>query len=124
MPPASDTSSYGDGFNAVGGGVYAVDWTADAISIWHFPRSSIPQDIVNKAPVPSSWGTPQAVFGGGSGIYSCDVASSFANMSIVLNIDLCGQYAGTLWGVNNNCKNYSSTCEDWVGNNPSQLTNL
>lgn len=117
-------STYGDSFNAVGGGVYAMDWTSDAIRIWHFPRGSIPQDIVNKAPDPSGWGTPQALFGGGTGLYSCDVETSFANMNIVINLDLCGSYAGNLWGVNNQCDDFATTCEEWVGNNPSQLTNV
>lgn len=124
LPPTSDMSTYGDSFNAVGGGVYAMDWTSDAIRIWHFPRGSIPQDIVDKAPDPSGWGTPQALFGGGTGLYSCDVETSFANMNIIINLDLCGSYAGNLWGVNNQCDDFATTCEEWVGNNPSQLTNV
>ncbi|ROW09536.1 hypothetical protein VMCG_02639 [Cytospora schulzeri] len=124
LPPTSDMSSYGDNFNAVGGGVYAMDWTSEAIRIWHFPRGSIPQDIVDKAPDPSTWGAPQALFGGGTGTLSCDVETSFSNMNIVINLDLCGSYAGNLWGVNNQCDDYAATCEDWVGNNPSQLTNV
>lgn len=81
-PPAGDTTSYGDVFNAVGGGVYALEWTSDVIQIWHFPRTGIPQDIVDKVPDPSGWGAPQALFG----TSSCDVGTHFSNMSIVLNI--------------------------------------
>lgn len=81
LPPSDDTTSYGDVFNAVGGGVYALEWTADAIQIWHFPRTGIPQDIVDGAPDPSGWGTPQALFG----TSTCDVGTHFANMSIVVN---------------------------------------
>lgn len=101
-----------------------MDWTSETIQVWHFPRGSIPQDIVDKTPDPSTWGVPQAVFGGGSGVLSCDVETSFHNMSIVINIDMCGSYAGTLWGVDNTCDSYASTCEDWIGDNPTQLTNL
>lgn len=82
VPPTSDTSSYGTGFNAVGGGVYALQWTDDAIGIWHFPRTGIPQDILDKQPDPSGWGLPQALFGS----TGCDVSSHFENMNIVLNI--------------------------------------
>ncbi|KUI54912.1 hypothetical protein VP1G_02156 [Cytospora mali] len=124
VPPESDMSTYGDSFNAVGGGVYAMDWTSETIQIWHFARGSIPQDIIDKAPDPSTWGEPQALFGGGSGELSCDVEKSFSNMSIIINLDFCGSYAGTLWGVDNTCADYAATCEDWVGNNPSQLTNV
>lgn len=82
LPPAADTTSYGDVFNAVGGGVYALEWTSDAIKIWHFPRTGIPQDIIEKVPDPSSWGAPQALLD----TSACDMEMHFSNMSIVLNI--------------------------------------
>lgn len=85
VPPTTDMSSYGSDFNAVGGGVYALQWTDEAISIWHFSRAAIPADIVAKEPDPSGWGMPQAVFGGGG----CDVESHFKDMNIVLNIVSC-----------------------------------
>ncbi|KAF3767719.1 family 16 glycoside hydrolase [Cryphonectria parasitica EP155] len=119
IPPTSDTSSYGDDFNAVGGGVYALEWTSDILRIWHFARGGIPQDIIDQQPNPSNWGTPQALFG----TDSCDVSTHFANMSIVLNIDFCGNYGDALWG-SGSCSSYAATCEDFVGNNPSALTDL
>lgn len=81
-PPASDVSSYGDGFNAANGGVYAMEWDSDYIKVWHFPRGSIPSDIDAKKPEPQGWGLPQALFGGSA----CDVDSYFKNMNIVINI--------------------------------------
>lgn len=82
VAPAADRASYGSDFNAVGGGVYALLWTDEAISIWHFPRTALPADVLVKQPDPSLWGLPQAVFGGAG----CDVESHFRDMSIVLNI--------------------------------------
>lgn len=64
--------------------MYAMEWDAEDIKIWHFPRSAIPIDISLApitAPNPSSWGPPQAVFGGSS----CNVDSYFYNMSLVIN---------------------------------------
>lgn len=81
-PPASDTSSYGDGFNAVNGGVYAMQWDSAHIKIWHFARDEIPRDVQRKRPDPRGWKQPQAVFGGSS----CDVRSFFKDMSLVINI--------------------------------------
>jgi hypothetical protein len=66
--------------------VYATEWTSTSIKIWHFPRNSIPQDIANKKPDPSTWGAPQAIFGDSGNPASCDIGASFYNMSIVLNI--------------------------------------
>lgn len=120
VAPTSDMSSYGTDFNAVGGGVYALQWTDDAIQIWHFSRNAIPVDIVTKTPDPTGWGPPQARFGGSG----CDVDRHFDDMSIVLNIDFCGTYAGNLWASDTQCFTYAATCEEWVGNNPAMLTEL
>ena len=80
--PESDTSSYGDGFNAAQGGVYAMEWDDDYIKIWHFSRSQIPTDITDKQPDPESWPQPDAIFGGSS----CAVDKYFKNMNLVINI--------------------------------------
>ena len=85
--------SYGDAFNAEGGGVYAMEWDEEALRIWHFPRSAIPIDItlagavpgsstMSPGPDPESWGPPQAVFGGAS----CNPDTYFYDLSLVLNI--------------------------------------
>jgi hypothetical protein len=76
---ATSSNSYGAGFNGAGGGVYATEWTGNAISIWFFPRSSIPGDISSGNPNPSSWGIPAARFAG-----NCDIDSHFTDMQIVL----------------------------------------
>jgi hypothetical protein len=72
------TLSYGSGFNAQGGGVYATEWTSEAISIWFFPRGSIPSDITNGSPNSAGWGEATANFSGG-----CDIDSHFQNQQIV-----------------------------------------
>ena len=56
--------NFGTGFNSAGGGIYATEWTSQRISIWFFPRSSIPQDIVSGNPNPVNWGVPMASFSG------------------------------------------------------------
>ena len=75
---SGDSATYGTGFNSNGGGVYATEWTSDAISIWFFPRGSIPPDITSGSPDPSGWSAPQASFSG-----SCDIDEHFQNQQIV-----------------------------------------
>jgi len=48
--------SYGDGFNALGGGVYAMDWRATGIRVWSFARGSIPHDILAGVSTTRHWG--------------------------------------------------------------------
>lgn len=70
--------SYGDFFNRVGGGVYATEWTSDAIRVWRFSRSKIPVNIRSGSPDPSAWGTPVASFSGG-----CNIDAQFNNLHLV-----------------------------------------
>ncbi|KAF5000967.1 hypothetical protein FGRMN_1337 [Fusarium graminum] len=113
-PPGSDTSSYGDAFNAIGGGVYAMEWDSEYISIWHFPRGAIPADIEAKRPDPSKWGIPQSLFGGSK----CNVDEYFNDMRIVLNINFCGDYGEGTWRDSETCRALAPTCREYVANNP------
>ncbi|KAF4470761.1 mixed-linked glucanase precursor MLG1 [Fusarium albosuccineum] len=118
-PPASDSSSYGDGFNAANGGVYAMEWDSEYIKIWHFPRGAIPADIEAKKPDPEKWGLPQALFGGSK----CDVDKYYSNMNIVLNINFCGDYGEGTWNSFATCKALAPTCKEYVANNPDAFEN-
>ncbi|KAK8128205.1 hypothetical protein PG984_009313 [Apiospora sp. TS-2023a] len=115
--PSSDATSYGDSFNAEGGGIYALEWESDGLKIWHFPRSNIPSDIAFApltSPDPASWGPPQAIFGGSG----CDTDSFFFNMSLVINVNLCGDYAGNVWGITDKCNTLAPTCKEYVASHP------
>lgn len=102
-------TSYGAKFNANNGGVFAHVWTDDAITIWYFPRNSIPGDITAKAPDPSQWGPPAAYFPS----TDCDLQSHFKNHSLVLDISLCGDWAGNTY-QSDGCP---GTCAEAVANN-------
>ncbi|KAH9826274.1 glycoside hydrolase family 16 protein, partial [Teratosphaeria destructans] len=112
----SNTQTYGAGFNSNNGGVYATEWTDSAISIYFFPRGSIPSDITSGSLDPSSWGTPLASFHGG-----CDIASNFTDMQIVFDTTFCGDWAGAVWS-SGSCASQASTCNSFVENNPSAFT--
>ncbi|EEP81826.1 predicted protein [Uncinocarpus reesii 1704] len=56
--------SYGTDFNKNNGGVYALEWTSSEITVWFFPRGSIPSDVKSSHPNPKGWGKPMARFSG------------------------------------------------------------
>lgn len=77
---SNQLDSFGRGFNAQDGGVYATEWTPSFIKIWFFPRIAIPQDIKSGFPDPSGWANPSAQFQASS---SCDFEQHFQDLRIV-----------------------------------------
>ena len=113
---ASDSKTYGDGFNSAGGGVYATEWTAQGINIWFFSKGSVPSDIGSGSPNPSGWGSPLSSFQGITG-----VDSYFQDMNIIFDITFCGQWAGAAWGQSATCAQKSSSCVSYVQDSPSDF---
>ncbi|BGP16353.1 hypothetical protein JCM10213v2_004355 [Rhodosporidiobolus nylandii] len=85
-----DPTSYGTGFNAAGGGVWAVLFAETGISMWRWTRSAIPSDIKNGAPGWKQWGTPVAAWDGST----CDIRTYFQWQMITFDITTCGDWAG------------------------------
>ncbi|KAJ3497009.1 hypothetical protein NLG97_g2225 [Lecanicillium saksenae] len=110
----SDNQNYGDGFNAIGGGVYAMEWTDYRIAVWFFPRSDIPSDIAAGEPHPILWDKPMASFSAG---LTCDIPKKFTNNRIVFDTTFCGDWAGSVWQNNGECQALGS-CKDYVASNP------
>lgn len=105
----TNTTSFGYGFNDAGGGVYALEWDPTAgISMWHFTRSTIPADITSKTPTPSGWGTPAGFWG----TQTCDIAANFYQHSLIIDITLCGNWAGDSYS-SSGCP---GTCSDMIAN--------
>ncbi|PHH76819.1 hypothetical protein CDD80_1197 [Ophiocordyceps camponoti-rufipedis] len=113
-PPQHDNSTYGDGFNAVNGGVYAMLWNSKHMKVWHFPRGHIPSDIEAKRPDPKNWKTPMAVFGGSG----CDIDSYFKDLRLVINTNFCGDWGNALWGKKDECNMLAPTCAEYVARSP------
>ena len=113
----ADNQNYGDGFNAIGGGVYAMEWTESRIAVWFFPRYRIPQDITSGTPNPEWWGEPVASFSSG---LTCDMQERFKDHKIVFDTTFCGDWAGSVWNQNSECSAHGS-CQDYVAANPSDF---
>lgn len=109
-----DNTTYGDGFNENGGGVYATELASAGIKIWFFPRDAIPEDIASGNPEPGEgWGTPRAAFAG-----DFEVDNHFKDLKIVFDTTMCGHWAGSVW-ANSSCAALAPTCEDFVTQNPT-----
>ena len=105
----ADTSSFGYGFNAVQGGVFAFLWdTSAGMSLWRFARSDIPKDITGQAPNPGSWGTPAGFWSA----KTCDIGDNFYDHTLVFDITICGGWAGGAY-AKSNCP---GTCSEIVAN--------
>jgi hypothetical protein len=97
--------------------VYALELRTAGIRTWFFPRGSIPNDVSDNIPDPSTWGTALADFPN----TNCDIASHFRNQSIIANIDLCGQL-GAQPQFYTHLYNCPGTCSSFVARNPGKLT--
>lgn len=106
------TKSYGAGLNQNGGGVYAMQWNSDAISVYFFPRGSVPADVLGDSPNPRAWGKPAAKFAG-----ACDIDEMFAEQQIIIDTTFCGAWAGAAW-QDGSCGKKANTCEEYVRDNP------
>jgi hypothetical protein len=109
---ASAADSYGEAFNAAGGGVYAMDWRDAGIRIWHWPRGSIPSDILSGSPTTADWGEPDFNF---SPTTSGSIPDHFNGHQIIFDLTFCGDWAGAVYP---SC-GCPSTCTDYVANNPT-----
>lgn len=113
---SAPVDTYGEAFNKKGGGVYAVELRPEGIRAWVFDHSAVPQDIRSSSPDPSTWGMALADFPN----LECDIGNHFRNMSIIANIDLCGDWAGQqhVFGSNPLC---TGMCSDYVTWRPADF---
>jgi hypothetical protein len=93
--PASDDSNYsgcgndapsgsfGDAFNAAGGGVYATLIESAALKIWYFPRAEVPADVTAGTPDPSAWTELFVDFETSKSSDGCRVGEYFKKNTIV-----------------------------------------
>jgi len=113
-------NSYGPGLNAIGGGFFAMERTASYINVWFWGRNEtdIPDDIQNldnRTTINAgAWGQPYANFVNND----CDIEKSFQDQNIIINLTLCGDWAGDAYP--STCP---QTCVDHVNSNPADFEN-
>lgn len=122
---AATSNSFGAGFNANKGGIYAMKWDSTGVAVYFFPRGTEPSDITAGAPQPDNWGTAQARWPAAS----CDPFKFFNNHHAIFDTTLCGQWAGAVWsssgipGQEQSCAQRTgfSTCEAFVRANGAAM---
>ncbi|KAF7296787.1 GH16 domain-containing protein [Mycena indigotica] len=94
-------NSFGKGFAQAGGGVFALQIDVTGIFMWFWTRAEIPKSITSSTSTSTldltDWGNPSAAYPA----VSCNVTEFFKPQNIILDITLCGLFAGAL---------YSRTC--------------
>lgn len=128
----TSTPTWGSQLNSDGGGVVAMqrDFSAGGpgIRMWVWSKkASIPADVTNpgKTVNPDTWGTPNADFGRlsctGADGSKTDGASQFNDHKIILDITLCGDWAGNAYGETQ-CPATYQACSNQVGNAGSSFS--
>jgi len=108
-------NSYGDNFNAVGGGAYVMQRSYDSIKMWYFQRGQFPADLLNGNPNTCNFGEPDAYF---PLEQNCPPVN-FAAQRIIFDITFCGDWAGKKF--NQDCGGDENVCKKFVSNNPAMF---
>ncbi|EXJ55348.1 hypothetical protein A1O7_08275 [Cladophialophora yegresii CBS 114405] len=108
-------NTFGSEFNANGGGVIALEYLPEAISVWQFGRTEIPGDIFHGTPIPSTWRRPDAHFMAGDGL---SLEDFFYSLRMVFNTDICGSWIDKLWQTSE-CAALAPSCAAYAAQNPA-----
>ncbi|KAG6820615.1 hypothetical protein H0H93_014218 [Arthromyces matolae] len=111
----TNPASYGQGFAAAGGGVFITEFATSGISIWFFARANVPSSLTSNASSidTSTFGTPS----GNWPSTNCTMSQFFEPQNLILDITLCGDFAGDSTIFNETCTGVCYT--DYVMGNGS-----
>ncbi|KAI9511857.1 concanavalin A-like lectin/glucanase domain-containing protein [Russula earlei] len=102
-------SSFGETFAAAGGGVWAAQFDVAGIFIWFWSRADLPPSILQATATSSidisGWGPPSASYPASG----CDICRFFTAQHLVIDITLCGIWAGLPAVYNPHCLHSGST---------------
>ncbi|PAV20464.1 glycoside hydrolase family 16 [Pyrrhoderma noxium] len=96
-------NSFGSSFAENGGGVWAMQFDIAGVYIWFWPRGEVPVSIEESTSTSSmdlsDWGSPSAAYPNSS----CTFEDFFTPQQLVMDITLCGDWAGLAAVYNATC---------------------
>jgi hypothetical protein len=98
-------NSYGSSFAAAGGGVWATQFDVSGIFIWFWSRPNVPASINQPSMNVSQWGTPHASYFSNT----CNITKYYSPQNLVIDITLCGVWAGVEGIYDSTCSNSGPT---------------
>ncbi|KAI0056594.1 hypothetical protein BV25DRAFT_1903121 [Artomyces pyxidatus] len=102
-------NSFNEGFAQAGGGVWATQFDVAGIFIWYWSRPDIPPSVLTATSTSSidisQWGPPSASYPASS----CNIPQFFSSQQLVIDITLCGNWAGIPPVYNPQCLNSGPT---------------
>ncbi|EFQ32049.1 mixed-linked glucanase [Colletotrichum graminicola] len=104
-------------FGSPEGGVYAMEWTDDAVRVWGFTHADVPADLSK----PETFGNPSFTTS------TCAADKLFGEASLIINLDLCGVSGNEgIWDAPGGCaaKTGGATCKEWVAKNPAAFADV
>jgi len=104
------STTFGPGFNAAGGGVFALEFDTSGIKTWFWQTGSIPSDITSKAPNPSTWGSPRMSVP----TSSCSPTTYFSDLMMVVDTNLGGTFTEGVWDTNG-AGGQATSCKSQTG---------
>ncbi|KAJ9107734.1 hypothetical protein QFC21_001195 [Naganishia friedmannii] len=87
-----NSTTYGEAFATAGGGVWVTEFATTGISIWFFSRANVPAAVSSaNSSIDTTKLGERTAFWSPNG---CDVSTYFKPQELVLDITLCGDWAG------------------------------
>ncbi|EMD39556.1 glycoside hydrolase family 16 protein [Gelatoporia subvermispora B] len=113
------SSTFGPTFNQNGGGWYVMERSPAGVNVWFWARfdKNVPKAVSNGTSTlnTTQFGTPIANFPNST---TCNFDEEFADHHLLLDIALCGSWAGTRFDAVGYCP---GNCTDYVNTNGSSF---
>lgn len=105
--------------NQANGGIWAMQWNSQGISVWWWGGSNkAPADVFGANPNPAGWGPPSMNVPNGN---NCNIDQHFKSHNIIFDWTFCGDWAGNadVWAQSGCSSSKFPTCQSYVQGNPS-----